>query len=80
MQSIDINQLNYEVQTLSCKMNDIHNILMDLRQEMSQRITYGEFHSKITTLEDTLNTYTDQTAKLTLEVENLLEQETYPHA
>lgn len=75
MQYVDINQLNQEVQVLSCRMNDLHNILIDLRQEMSQRITHGEFYSKFNTLEQEIKSYNDQVSKLSQEVENIIEQE-----
>lgn len=77
MQPIDINQLNHEVQTLSSSINNLHNTLMNIQQEMSQRITYAEFYSKFTQIEQEIKSYNDQVAKLSQEMDNIIEQETY---
>ena len=76
MQPIDINKLNNEVQTLSSAINDIHNTLMNIQQEMSQRITYTEFYSKFNQIEQEIKSYNDQVAKLSQEMDNIIEQET----
>lgn len=76
MQSIDINKLNQQVQTLSSSINNLHNTLTDIRQAMSQYITHGEFYSKFTQIEQEIKSYNDQVAKLSQEMDNIIEQET----
>lgn len=72
---VNLNDLQQQVYILQNQMHDVLNSLSDIRQEMSQRITHGEFYSKFTQIEQEIKSYNDQVSKLSQEVENIIEQE-----
>lgn len=72
---VDINQLHDEVQIIRYRLDDAIQMISDLRQEMSQRISHGEYYSTISRIEQDMKSYNDQVSKLSQEVDNLIEQD-----